>query len=261
VTLSLSVVSHGHLPLLRLLLADLARQTVAPSLEVLVTLNLSLEDLDPKEFPHLRIRLIRNPSPRGFGANHNAAAQIATGRWFFVVNPDIRISAPDCLEQLVSIAENAPPRTIVAPLITGPAGEPEDSVRSLLTPLSLVRRALGREPLLHPGVTQRQSFFWFAGMFLLLSADHYAELKGFDERYFLYCEDYDLCARAVISRGSLCHAAEISVVHDARRDSHRSLRHLRYHLMSLGKVWLSAGFWRLLLGLHPRTESARGQLR
>jgi GT2 family glycosyltransferase len=85
-------------------------------------------------------------------------------------------------------------------------------------------------------------------MFLGLRSKAFAAVGGFDPRFFLYCEDYDLCARLYNTGGTLALIPTASVIHDARRDSHRSARHLRWHLKSLVKVWTSSSYWRLVAG-------------
>ena len=85
-------------------------------------------------------------------------------------------------------------------------------------------------------------------MFLLFESAAYLDLGGFDERYFMYCEDYDICARLRLSGRAYSVLMECEVVHDAQRASRRSRQHLRWHLQSLMRVWLSRPFWRVALG-------------
>ena len=80
---------------------------------------------------------------------------------------------------------------------------------------------------------------WVAGMFMLFRAPVFGELHGFDERYFLYYEDVDLCRRLRSRSYEVRLLPTISVVHDARRESHRSLRHMRWHLASILRFILS----------------------
>ena len=70
---------------------------------------------------------------------------------------------------------------------------------------------------------------WVAGMFMLFRKDVYAELAGFDERYFLYYEDVDLCWRLRKRGLDVRLVPTVSATHDARRQSRRSVRHLRWH--------------------------------
>ena len=74
---------------------------------------------------------------------------------------------------------------------------------------------------------------WVAGMFMLFRSQDFARLGGFDEAFFLYYEDVDICVRAWKQGMKIVACPQVSVVHDARRDSHRSARHIRWHLASM----------------------------
>jgi N-acetylglucosaminyl-diphospho-decaprenol L-rhamnosyltransferase len=63
----------------------------------------------------------------------------------------------------------------------------------------------------------------------------FRELRGFDERYFLYYEDVDLCRRLRKRGYEVVLVPSASAVHDARRESHRNLRHLSWHLASIAR--------------------------
>ena len=76
--------------LIKDLLHDINEYCNAVSIELILTLN--LDEILPFavvdfSFP---IKVIRNPVPLGFAANHNQAFTQATGRFFCVMNPDIR---------------------------------------------------------------------------------------------------------------------------------------------------------------------------
>lgn len=253
---TLSVVSHGHGPLLHNLLHDLCLQEGIEHCHVVVTLNLASEQLDLTAYPQLKTTLVRNSMPQGFGANHNAAFSHCSTEWFVVVNPDIRLPDVTAVTRLLKLEVASRSGGMVdgvglrAPVVTNSDGQAEDSVRAHLTPLSLLRRASGHDRgLLRPSqpAAKGAPFYWLAGMFLAIRSDAFRRIRGFDERFFLYCEDYDLCARLYLSGYSVVLDETVSVIHDAQRDSHRSSKHLRWHLSSLGKVWFSSAFWRVLM--------------
>lgn len=248
--LTLSVVSHGHGPLLSRLLSQLDTQASLSGVKVIVTLNLPGEVLDVSAFKSLDLTVVHNEVPRGFGANHNAAFKLCTTPWFAILNPDLVLCGPEPFTALLKTAQASPRTGLIAPRILGAGLAPEDSVRGNLTPWSLVgRQVMGRRaPLKVQGASQRGApFYWVAGMCLLVAADAFQHVGGFDERFFLYCEDYDLCARLYNAGYRIVFDADAQIVHEAQRDSHRSTRHLRWHLASLFKVWLSAAFWRITL--------------
>ncbi len=258
---TLSVVSHGHGPLLDQLLRDLAAQEGIAEHLVIVTLNRADEIFDASAHPGVRILVVRNIKPRGFAANHNAAFRRSVGTWFAVLNPDLRLPDRGTLRRLFAAAPPAASQVALrAPVVLNSAGCPEDSVRTNLSPLSLLRRAAGldRRPRRPEGPIRRgEPFFWLAGMLLVIDRTVFRQIGGFDERYFLYCEDCDLCARLYVAGFTLELEGAVQVIHDAQRDSHRSLKHLRWHLGSLAKYWTSKAFWDVVM-LSPRTGRAPG---
>ena len=251
-SLTLSVVSHGQGALLVRLLGDLRANPSLTASTVIVTLNLE-EAFDPVAFKPLRIKVVRNASPKGFGANHNAAFSLCDTEWFAVLNPDLRVPE-DPWPALFAASVRWPNLALIAPRVLGSTGLPEDAVRPNLTPLSVLTRRFHRRlaPMLVVGPTQiGNRFYWLAGMFLLLRASAFRAIGGFDERYFMYCEDYDLCARLYTAGYGLAVVPGAAVVHAAQRDSHRALQPLRWHFSSLLKVWTSGVFWRVTLRLIP----------
>lgn len=248
-TFTLSIISHGHGTMLHALLDDIASFKHAEAHNIIVTLNLTTEELDLKRWPKLCIQLIRNLEPKGFGANHNQAFERCTTSWFVVLNPDLRMPK-DPFPELMAHARKVVNVGAVTPSVVSDAGSEEDHVRHNLTPWALWRRYRGQRmdkvDLSRPAGLANK-FYWLAGMFLAFPAAAYEQVGGFDERFFLYCEDYDICARLVLAGRQLLKVPASQVIHAAQRDSHRSIRHLSWHLQSLVKVWLSATYWRLLV--------------
>lgn len=243
--LTLSVVSHGQGELLAQLLDDLARCPTARAARVLVTLNQPHEPFDAGRHPALRIEVLRPARPRGFGANHNAAFARCDTHWFAVLNPDLRLPR-DPFPALLDAARRHPDAALLAPHVLGPDGvTPEDAVRGHLSPGSLLaRHFFGRRRLPPPDTPARRggAFFWMAGMCLMLRSDAFHSLGGFDERFFMYCEDCDLSVRLWLAGHALLPVPGAQVVHAARRASRRSLRSLGWHLTSLGRLWTSAAY-------------------
>ena len=73
---------------------------------------------------------------------------------------------------------------------------------------------------------------WVAGMFIAFRWTTYADLRGFDERYYMYMEDVDICHRLHLRGLSVMLDPRVHVVHDAQRASRRSWQHRRWHLRS-----------------------------
>ena len=231
----LSVVSHGQAPIAAGFLSSLA--SVKPPLvtRVVYTRNipepaLAIPDLDP-----IRFEIIDNAAPHGFGENHNAAFRRCAEPYFCVVNPDILL-VEDPFPALVD-AFREPALGLAAPLVLSPERQVENTARSLYTPAELLRQKW--RPRNRAG-----SADWLAGMFMLFRSDVYRLIGGFDERYFLYIEDVDICTRLRVAGFGLRQQAGAQVIHAAQKRSHRSLRHAAWHTRSMLRYWATPSFWR-----------------
>jgi GT2 family glycosyltransferase len=234
---TVSIVSHGHGALVTSLLADLAAHCKA-TIEVILTLNIP-ESLTVGDgnYP-FRLKLIRNEVQKGFGANHNAAFLHCMTGYFCVLNPDVRIDG-DPFALLVDELRK-PKVGVTAPRILNPAGGDEDSARRFPTPRSIARKLFGTAARLDYRIGQQTlSPDWVAGMFMLLRSEVFRELDGFDERYYLYYEDVDLCRRLRRRGYDVRLVPRVGVIHDARRESRRSARHLRWHFASMMRYFLT----------------------
>jgi N-acetylglucosaminyl-diphospho-decaprenol L-rhamnosyltransferase len=231
-----SVISHGHGEMVSRLVEQVL---LSPEISrIIVTLNLN-ELLMLPEDP--RIVVIRNESPKGFGANHNAAFKFCGTAFFCVLNPDIELIGnpfPVLCAQLKKSGSG-----LCAPLVLGSDGGVEDSLREFITPWRMVLRKLGVAggsvvpaidgPLVYPD--------WVAGMFMLFDSQAFRQVRGFDTAYFMYCEDTDICTRLWQAGLSVVVCPAAQVIHRAQRASRRNLRHLRWHVVSMlrymGRYW------------------------
>lgn len=229
-----SVVSHGHGAAVRALLGDLARCSAGVVTRVVLTLNLPGEP-DPVDahapWP-FALQLRRNARARGFGANHNRALEGSGEAMVCVLNPDVRLTS----DPFVALTERASAAGVGAayPRQLDAQGRVQDSERALPTPLALWRRRVwGRS---------EARVDWVNAACLVLPLPVWRQLGGFDERYFMYCEDVDLCLRLRLAGLGLARAP-VSVVHAGERASRRSVAHLAWHVRSLLRLWGSRSFW------------------
>jgi N-acetylglucosaminyl-diphospho-decaprenol L-rhamnosyltransferase len=227
---SLSVVSHGQGHLVEALLKDVRRWT-GTRIQIIVTLNIFEDQKFLQSFSDLDIFVISNATPKGFGANHNAAFAQASGEIFVVINPDIRAHELD-LGPLVETAASSSVGAC-APLVLSVDGKPEDSARRFPTITRLAKRIIFKkrsadfEVSSHPTVVD-----WVAGMFVVFRSEVFKRVGGFDERYFMYMEDVDICRRLKRHELSVVVDPRCKVIHDARRASRRDPQHLRWHIRS-----------------------------
>jgi len=243
-TISISIVSHLQAGLLKALLADLDRCCKLHSLEVLLTLNLPEElpfDADGFSFP---VAVHVNPAPKGFAENHNQAFARSAGRFFCVMNPDIRLD-DDPFEALLACLKDSSVG-VAAPLVVNENGATEDSARRFPTPLRILCKALGG---CKGGdyIVKQETIFpdWVGGMFMLFCREVFEKLGGFDQRYFLYYEDVDLCARLRLRGYAAALCPDARVVHHAQRSSHRNFKYMRWHLTSMLRFFCSAPFLKI----------------
>jgi len=234
---TVSIVSHGQLELIAPLLEQLDRWCHSSIARVVLTINIPEAEKAALQSFRFPVQVIHNLHPLGFGANHNQAFEHCETTWFLVLNPDIRLDDNAIGELLRQAGDHV---GLLAPRIQEPGKSAPEPYRGLLTPLELLRRR-------RPDHTPPNRPVWVAGMFMLLRADAYRAVGGFDTRFFMYCEDFDICIRLGLAGWRTDVIGNVSVRHEARRSSHAQIRHLWWHLSSLALTWTSAAFWRVLI--------------
>lgn len=201
--------------------------------------------------PDPRIVCVNNESPLGFAANHNNAFKECQLPYFCPLNPDIEIPHNPFPSLLAALHLTG--AALVAPRVTNARGVCEDSIRTFPTLRSLVNKALGLSDGRHR-INEHAALFypqWVAGMFMLFKRSSFAQLKGFDPQYFLYYEDVDICVRAWKSGMKVLVCPQVSVVHNAQRASRHNIRHLYWHLSSMGRYFYK--HWGRLPCIQPKS--------
>jgi N-acetylglucosaminyl-diphospho-decaprenol L-rhamnosyltransferase len=232
--ITLSVVSHGQNALVNALLEDIERLCAA---RVTLLLTENVPDAVPLSLAGrtFSAEVIRNAAVTGFAANHNAAFARCQSPYFCVVNPDIRLRS-DPFAALLDTLSNA---AVAGPKVLNPAGAIEDSARRFPTGLSLFAKFFRPpEGPDYPADRGPLEVDWLAGMFLLFRSNDFRAVGGFDEAYFLYYEDVDLCRRLHRAGRRVVYDPRAEVVHDARRASRKNLRLMRHHAQSAARFLL-----------------------
>ena len=235
-SIHLSVVSHHQADLASLLLKDLQHTQGLSSIHLTLNLEEPVGALPAQ--PGLSTSL--NPSPLGFAANHNQAFADCKETFFCVANPDIRLSA-DPFPAMLKCMED-PRVALVAPLVFNPEGTLEDSARYFPTPLGLAKKALGQGDgryHLNPDTMPRpQAVEWVAGMFLLFRTEAFQEVGGFDDKFHLYYEDVDICARLWRAGWKVAITPDAQVTHAAQRASRHNAQYMAWHAASMARYFL-----------------------
>jgi N-acetylglucosaminyl-diphospho-decaprenol L-rhamnosyltransferase len=248
-----SIVSHGQVELLAALLSDLEAIELHPEIKIVVTENTADDAslvLASQSLLAARgqLKTIQNDQRLGFGANHNQAfgrsAELFENykpQVFVVLNPDLRIplTARKVFNVIASSLISDPLIGVAAPEIVTSDGKLEDSARYTPTVGRIVRKLLFKDRGTFPRTTDASyEPDWIAGMFLAFSAECFSALNGFDERYFLYYEDADICLRARAAGYRIVVNPTQVVVHNAQRASHHDIKRAVTHITSMGRFLL-----------------------
>lgn len=236
---SLSVVSHGHD--LEPVATHLAAVLDSPErVELIATWNLPGTEQPLSSWPG-RLTRRSNSVPRGFGANHNAALAEARGRYVATLDPDLifRSNPFPALAQ----ALDDPTCGFATPAVIDDRGQAADHARSLPNPMAILARKFwpGASEGVHDTV-QVRNVDWIAGLFMACRRETFQRLGGFDDRYFMYCEDVDLCLRCWNASLAVRVLPTNPVEHKARRQTLKNPRHFLWHCTSLFRLWTSTPY-------------------
>jgi GT2 family glycosyltransferase len=223
--LDVAIVNWNSGDLLRGCIGALAGSTIASQVCVIVADNGSSDgSCDDLARANLRIEVIRNPGNRGFGAASNQAAARGRAPFLLILNPDTRVG-PDTLERVMAYLE-APDHAsvgIVGVRLTDDEGCTQRTCARAPTYSRLLVQAAGIDRLLRPVLPPHFMTEWdhadtrpvdqVMGAFLLIRRSLFERLGGFDERFFVYYEDVDLCVRAAEAGADIVHFAGASAWH------------------------------------------------
>lgn len=143
---------------------------------------------------HVNASLTGGTTWRGFGANHNDLMSQTEARWYVALNPDVAVDVAD-IERLVTVAEEAG-LAIAGPAIASPWGTSAEGKRGFPGPRAWMHETVvgaARRERTRRGPGRVQQSDWLTGACLAIRRD--LGLR-FDQRYFMYFEDADLCRRA-----------------------------------------------------------------
>lgn len=181
-------------------------------------------------------RLISNTENVGFARGVNQGLHLASAPLVLLMNPDCRLT-PGAVGALVAVLDAYPSCALVGPRILNPDGSTQGSARGdpdvftgLFGRTMLLRRLMPALPIskrnvVPDGVTangaESMIVDWLSGACMLARREALEKVGGFDERYFLYWEDADLCRRL---RGIGHHVRFVPAATAVHRVAHSSRR-------------------------------------
>ncbi len=186
----------------------------------------------------------------GFGAGHNLCMKEYNSQYHAIVNPDILLKE-DAFSSMIPFMDENPDIGMLIPRILSEEGELQKVYRRDLTPLDMfIRMFCGGH------FKKRQDYHTLQdqnydavfdlpfgqGSFLLIRTELFKEIGGFDDRFFLYMEDADLCRR-VGQKARFVYFPGASVIHKWEKGSHKNKKLFRIHVESMIKYFRKWGIF------------------
>ena len=234
------VVSHGHARELRRSLQALVPQVD----ETVVVANVpgSVGELPDG------VRVLENTRPLPLAANVNLGVAATSGEYVLNANPDA-IPETGAVAALAAFADAHPRCGIAGPQMRWPDGTWQPSRRRFPTVRGTLVRRTPLRRFRPPYETQREHYLldqvpdgpapadWMLGAFLLLRRSMLVEIGGWDAGFRHYCEDIDLCYRAMEAGWERWFVPDAVVVHDyaAVIDKAFLSRHTLWHARGMAR--------------------------
>lgn len=210
--------------------------------------NDSLGDILAWQYPD--IKFIQNQKNVGMGAGNNVGIKLATGKYIVIMNPDTMVFSETFKKKFDFMEENED-IGVVGPQQLYPDQTIQESCYrwyGLFTPiyrrtplgrLSFAQRDLERFAMKDFDRQSTREVDWLLGSFLFCRAKALEHAGLFDERFFLYFEDTDLCRRFWEKNWKVIYYPEVKIIHNHKRESagvpwYKSFNNIaaRYHMSS-----------------------------
>ncbi|HWP30236.1 MAG TPA: glycosyltransferase family 2 protein [Fimbriimonadales bacterium] len=232
--LTLSICSWNTLEDLRACLQSLEKVRDEARFEVIVADNASIDgsaEMVQKEFPW--VRLIRLCYNIGFAGGHNLNFHYSKGKLFMPLNSDT-IVHPHAIRNIVEFMKENPPVGVLGPKLLNPDGSLQFSCRRFPTPQAALFRntILGklfpknrytREYLMQDWAhDEAKDVDWVSGAAICVRREVFERLGGFDERFFMYLEDVDLCYRTHQSNYRVVYLPTAVITHAIGRSTDKA---------------------------------------
>jgi GT2 family glycosyltransferase len=233
-TLAVIVVAHNSANWLTPCLSSVYARSGDLELDVVVVDSGSSDDtvdLVRREFPDVRVVVTEN---RGFAAANNRGLEVVDAEWVLFLNPDTRILS-GTFEELVDRLRADPAVGLAGVRQLDENGDLDLTMRRFPNAARLLCESLGVERLpfhsswlgqrvLDAALYERQTVCdWTSGSFMLARRDAIEDVGPMDERFFLYCEETDLCLRLRQAGWSVVHLPQMTIFHQSSTRPGRKL--------------------------------------
>ncbi|MCS5449771.1 glycosyltransferase family 2 protein [Enterobacter huaxiensis] len=241
---NISVVSHGHFELIQQLgcIDSLAKKDW---IDICIVDNVGEKGF--KSWCSERnIFYIGNEVRLGFGENNNLAYKKFIEEktinlqkdYFLVLNPDVVIDLVQLQNLLDTVISNSIEFSCINLYKDKEHDTYDNSVRkypTLCDFLSSFILSKNKTIIDKSTIIEHREVDWASGSFLLFDVALYSALNGFDENYFMYCEDIDICLRAnYMHNCKLMYLPEIHALHLAAHENRKLFsKHFIWHVKSM----------------------------
>lgn len=257
--ITISIVAYNNYDDIKLLISSMEKYTSHDLKKKIYIIDngvavSSTEDvLDFKSFVNHNsdIVYIDAGSNLGFGKGHNQVLSIINSKYHAIVNPDI-VFCEDTFSKILKWMDDNKNVGMVIPLITDENGNRQDVYRKELTVFDMFNRMFLKglfkkraadHSMKNMDYTKPFHVPFGQGSFLVIRTELFKKLKGFDDHFFMYCEDADLCKR-VNQVSELIFYPETKVIHKWEKGSHKNKVLFKYHLESM-KYYFDKWGWKL----------------
>lgn len=233
-------------------LRDLEK-TIRSFLETPVSKKLYLIDHSKEKtthqlFEHQDIEYIFVGKNLGFAKGHNRVLGKLTSKYHLILNPDVSFSTKVIPSLVLQMKTNAS-IACITPRVRYPDLSMQYSSRKYPSICDLINRRIvvskeRNKKNEYRNINLDKPFFpdWFHGCFMLFSTVDFKAIHGFDERYFLYMEDVDICKKIDRLGKQKLYFPEVEIIHHHRKGSSKEFRLFLIHLHSIVKYFLKWTF-------------------
>jgi GT2 family glycosyltransferase len=227
IDLSISIVNWNTKDELNNCLISIFSQDCSYTYNVVVLDNASSDDsinMLESDYPD-KIQLIKNVENYGFGKAHNQAIKVSESRYILILNPDCVLLDKDVLSKMIAYMDSNHEIGIIGPKILNPDGSLQFSARHFPNMFAGIFRqtVLGKmfpdnrfvRQYLMTDFPHDQIFDvdWLSGSAMFVRKKMIEEIGMLDERFFMYCEDVDLCKRAHLANWRVVYYPEVKITH------------------------------------------------
>lgn len=244
--ISIITVTMNHLSLLKDLLTTLfitAKPCV--SFELIIVDNCSTDNtVSFIKRNYSDVIILENKEKQGFAKNNNDGAKIASGKYLLILNPDIKV-CPHSIDNLYNLLKKDNSIGIVAPRLLNTDLSIQYSARNFMSPKLLLVRIFtgGKDNIKNQTVSQYlkkdlsdnqpTEVDWCMGAALLFEKNFYFQLNGFDQNFFLYVEDTDICHRCWQAGKKVVYLPSAKMIHQHQRSSKKFNKKTWMHIKSM----------------------------